>query len=208
MLIGVRDDALARLDAFKRASRGCSRTALRLDHLDRDAGRRAILGPIEEFGALVPEEEAITVEAALVVAVLDGSRAPGRSIQGGRGRGVSRPRRRGSTRIETPYLQLVMQRLWEVERAEGSRVLRLRTLERLGGPARIVEEHLERALGALTPPQKELAARMFNQLVTPSGTKIAHDDADLARYAVASEAEVEPVLDSLARSRILPTRRP
>jgi WD40 repeat protein len=201
VLLGVREDALARLDAFKGQVPGLLANRLGLDHLDREAGRRAIVGPVERFGALVPEEEGLAVEPALVDAVLDGVRtgelAPGQGGLGVAGGAVA------AERIETPYLQLVMQRLWEVERGQGSRVLRHSTLERLGGPRRIVEEHLERALAALTSEQKELAARMFNHLVTPSGTKIAHVAGDLASFAAAGEAELAPVLRVLADKRVL-----
>ena len=96
-----------------------------------------------------------------------------------------------------------MQRLWDAEGEAGSDVLRLSTLERLGGPGKIVGEHLERALDALGPSQKVLAARVFNYLVTPSGTKIAHGTSDLAGYVGAPEAELESVLSTLARERIL-----
>jgi WD40 repeat protein len=201
VLLGVRDDALARLDAFKAHVPGLLANQVRLDHLDRDAGRRAIVGPVERFGGLVPEEEGLAVEPELIEAVLDGVRT-GELAPGARGQGVVKGAE-GTERVEAPYLQLVMQRLWEVERAEGSRVLRLSVLERLGGPRRIVEEHLERALSALTPDQKALAARMFNHLVTPSGTKISHEEVDLAQYAAASRSELQPVLGVLARERIL-----
>jgi WD40 repeat protein len=200
VLIGAREDALARLDAFKRRIPNLFANSLRLERLDREAGRRAILGPVERFGELVSEEEGLAIEDALVAGVLDGVRA-GELVPGTRGRGATK--RKQSPRIETPYLQLVMQRLWEVERAEGSRVLRLSTLERLGGASKIVEEHLERALEALTPGQKAMAARMFDHLVTPSGTKIAHDAQDLAQYAAATEQELDPVLNTLGRERIL-----
>jgi GGDEF domain-containing protein len=106
-------------------------------------------------------------------------------------------------RIETPYLQLVMQRLWEVERARGSSLLRLATFEELGGAARIVEDHLERALERLSPPEQSTAAAMFTYLVTPSGTKIAHSAGDLARYAGVAPATVESVARPLADERIL-----
>ena len=92
-------------------------------------------------------------------------------------------------RIEAPYLQLVMQRLWEEERAAGSDVLRVETLERLGGAQHIVEEHLEGAMAELTAEQKDVAARLFNHLVTPSGTKIAHDVSDLADFGQVTGAE-------------------
>src|SRR5262249_1497186 len=137
LLLAIREDALARLDAFKVQLPSLLADRLRLDHLTRAAGRRAIVGPIESLGALVSEEEGVAVEPELVEAVLDGVRA-GAVVQAERGRGVAKAAV-APGRIETPYLQLVMQRLWDVERAEGSRVLRLHTLEQLGGPGPIVE---------------------------------------------------------------------
>jgi WD40 repeat protein len=201
VLIGIREDALARLDAFKGSVAGLLANRLRLEPLTRDQARRAIVGPLERFIELAPEEQRVGIEPELLDAVLDGVRA-GALIQSGRGAGVVATRT-ASDEVEAPYLQVVMHRLWETEHARGSHLLRLETLERLGGPQQIVEEHLARALGVLTPAQKELAARMFNQLVTPSGTKIAHSDADLARYAGATQTELEPVLATLARERIL-----
>ena len=96
-----------------------------------------------------------------------------------------------------------MQRLWEEERAAGSDVLRVETLERLGGAQHIVEEHLEGAMAELSPQQKDVAARLFNHLVTPSGTKIAHEVSDLADFGGVSVGELEPVLATLADRRIL-----
>ena len=34
----------------------------------------------------------------------------------------------------------------------------------------------------LSPEQKDVAGRIFNHLVTPSGTKIAHEVSDLAEF--------------------------
>ena len=68
-----------------------------------------------------------------------------------------------------------MQRLWDVERGSGSSTLRAETLDALGGAGQIVADHLERAIDALTPEQREIAARLFDHLVTPSGMKIAHE---------------------------------
>src|ERR671938_334481 len=143
----------------------------------------------------------MTIEPALVETVLDQVQS-GRVDVGGQGRcAVAHDGADG--RIETPYLQLVMQRLWEEERAAGSATLRLATLTRLGGAERIVAEHLERALGALRPAERDEAARVFNHLVTPSGTKIAHGLDDLAKYAGAPQDEVREVVDGLARARVL-----
>src|SRR5262249_54567114 len=106
-------------------------------------------------------------------------------------------------RIEAPYLQLVMQRLWDEERGAGSDTLRLETFEGLGGAQHIVEEHLEGAMAELATAQKDVAARLFNHLVTPSGTKIAHEISDLADFGQVSSEELRPVLAALTERRIL-----
>ena len=109
--------------------------------------------------------------------------------------------------MEAPYLQLVMERLWERERSQQSRLLRFATLASLGGAAEIVRAHLERALAALTEEQRDVAAASFNHLVTPSGSKIAHAPADLARYAGVGEEELLPVLSTPRAAANPPSRR-
>ena len=101
-------------------------------------------------------------------------------------------------RIETPYLQLVMTRLWDEEMRAGSSVLWLKTLNRLGGAERIVRTHLDAAMRALPANERDVAARVFHFLVTPGGTKIAHTVPDLAEYARLLQTQLTPVLDKLA----------
>ena len=199
VLLGIRDDALAELDAFKGRVPGLFGNVLRLDHLDVDDARAAIVEPLAEFEAIGGPQ--IVAEPALVAAVVDQvasgrieRRLAGRGIVAGRGR-------RG--RVEAPYLQLVMERLWEVERDRGSSVLRAETLAELGGAGRIVQQHLERALASLDEPERELVARLFHQLVTPSGTKIAHAVGDLSRYAGESPERLEDVLHTLSSERVV-----
>ena len=199
VLIGIREDALAKLDVFKSQLPRLFGNYLRLDHLDRSAGRAAILGPLGRYGELTGEKW--DAEPELVEAVLD-EVAAGKIDVGRTGRGVvlARGRRR---RVEAPFLQLVLQRLWDVARAGGKTTLTLASLRGLGGSERIVEDHLERALAALTPAQQNTAAAMFGHLVTPSGTKIAHRLDDLATYASVGGAELAPIVASLADERIL-----
>ena len=198
-LLGLREDALAKLDAFKTRIPNLFGNYLRLDHLDRSGGREAIVRPLERYGEL--GGEAVSVEPALVEAVLDQVQS-GRVDHGVHGRGAVAGTG-DAGRIETPYLQLVMQRLWEEERAAGSTTLRLATLTRLGGAERIVAEHLERAMATLAPSERDEASRVFNHLVTPSGMKIAHGLGDLAKYAGAPPREVEEVVERLAQARVL-----
>ena len=199
-LIGVREDALAQLDAFKARIPNLFGNSLRLERLDRIAARAAIEGPLERYNELVPAEEAVAAEPELVEAVLQ-QVAVGRVDLGQSGRGGVGEE--DADRIEAPYLQLVLERLWEVETEAGSRRLRLETLDRLGGAAHIVEDHLERAMAELSPQEKDAAAAIYNHLVTPSGTKIAHRAGDLAGYASVDETEAERVLKRLVEERIV-----
>lgn len=199
VLLGVRDDALASLDAFKTRIPRLFSNYLRLDHLDREAGRSAIVRPLEEYHRLGGER--YTAEPELVEAVLAQVGA-GRIDYGLAGQGMVETEERGE-QVEAPYLQLVLERLWQVERERGSTTLGLATLAELGGAERIVEEHLERALAGLDDEEKETAAALFNHLVTPSGTKIAHGIDDLMRYAGADEGVLRGVVDRLTGERVL-----
>jgi len=187
-LICLREDQLARLDRFKGRIPGLFGNSLRLDRLRRDAARTAILGPLERYASLGENGGPRTAEPELVEAVLDEVAAA-----------------EAGTRdtVEAPYLQLVMQRVWHAEAEAGSAVLRLETLRRLGGAGRVVHGHLEEAMATLDPAQQDIAASVFNHLVTPSGTKIAHGVADLAAYANVAESDLAPVLSTLAGLRIL-----
>lgn len=200
VLVVVRDDALARLDAFRGLLPGVFGNLLRLAPLDRSAARAAIVGPLDRFAELTGES--VTAEPELVERVLDEVEV-GRIERGFGGRGVTdAPVEEG---VETPYLQLVMERLWNEERRAGSSELRLATLERLGGARKIVGDHLERAMNELVPSAQAVAAAMFAHLVTPSGTKIAHRPADLAAFASVSESELRGVLEELLALRIVRT---
>ena len=200
-LFSIREDSLARLDAFKARIPNLFANSLRLDRLDREAARAAILGPLERYKKLVPPEQHVDAEPELVEAVLSAV-AAGRVDLGGTGRGGVEEAE-DENRIEAPYLQLVLERLWEVEAARGSNRLRLETLEELGGATHIVEDHLERAMSELSSEEKDAAAAMYNHLVTPSGKKIAHRAADLAGYAAVDEAETQRVLKRLVAERIV-----
>ena len=201
VLLAIRDDALARLDRFKGHIPNLFANYLRLDHLDKRAGRAAILGPIEQYNALAQPDSRAAIEPELVEALLDET-TTGRLSLGTRGRGVVR-QSGARTRVEAPYLQLVLHRLWEEELAVGSSLMRLETLERLGGANEVVRTHLERALSEFPAEDKDVAADVFSHLVTPSGTKIAHGLHDLARYAHVEEGRLEPIVTRLVHERIL-----
>jgi len=199
-LLGIREDSLAQLDAFKGRISNLFANTLRLDRLDRAAGEAAIVGPIREYNRISPQLQ-MEIEPELIDALLR-EVAVGRVDLGRSGRGGVEDEA-DAGRIEAPFLQLVLQRLWDVETSRESRRMRLDTLRELGGAARVVQDHLERAMSELSPSQRDAAAAMYNHLVTPSGTKIAHRVGDLAGYAGVDEAAAGGVLGRLVDQRIV-----
>jgi WD40 repeat protein len=199
-LVSIREDALAKLDRFKREIPKLFDSSIRVSHLNTAAAREAIVSPIEQYNRDNPEKPPVVPEPLLVEAVLQQVRAgevvleqSGRGTINGDGR-----RARQRDEIETPYLQLVMTRLWEKEMDAGSPVLQLETLKELGGATEIVRTHLDNKLSQLPLEQRDTASDIFHHLVTPSGTKIAHAVPDLAHYSDHSEAEVSALLERLA----------
>ncbi len=132
VLLSLREDTLAVLDAFKGRIANLYGNSLRLDHLDRESGRAAVLGPLVAFEQVTGEH--VEAEPELVEAVLD-EVATGRLelVDGARSLGEDGMR---DAHIEAPFLQLVLERLWDAEREAGSDTLRLETLAALGGPRR------------------------------------------------------------------------
>ena len=203
ILIAIREDALAKLDRFKGRIPHVFDNYLRLEHLDLAAAHAAILKPLDRYNEDLPPSEHVSIEPKLVRDVLDHVRAEHVDLAAmGRGRSLEDD---VAGHVETPYLQLVMRRLWTEEQAAGSRVLRAETLARLGGPEKIVHAHLGEAMAALSPDDRDVAAAVFHYLVTPSGTKIAYSADDLAAQTDLAEEQVGRVLERLSRhdARIL-----
>ena len=205
-LIAVREDAYGGLgDLFAGRIGNVYNNYLHLEYLAREAALEAIEKPVEIYNADHPEQEPITLDEDLADAVLDEVRRGNIEL------GARRDDRDGAPRpgadadeIETPFLQLVMTRLWECELAAGSRVLRTATLnEELGGAETIVRNHVDRALTGLAGEELETAIDIFHDLVTPSGMKVAHTARDLAQMSAHSETTVGSVLERLYEERIV-----
>lgn len=201
-LLSLREDALARLDRFKGQIPFLLDNRLSIGHLTRSAGEEAVRKPLEQYNK--EHNAAISIEPALVNAVLEqvgsGKVALSRQGAGVRG-GVQTQEQR--EKIEAPYLQLVMTRLWGQEQAVHSTNLRMATLDSLGGAETIVRNYLDDTLAALDAADQALAAAFFDRLVTPSGTKIALSLEELAHYAGSSPAAVEGLLNRLQDRRLL-----
>ena len=194
-IISIREDALAKLDFFKGRVPHLFENYLRIEHLKRTDAVDAVKKPIDKYNSLNAGGTRIEIEQKLVDAVLNQVRI-GEVLWSGSGRGKVDDT--GSEdRIETPYLQLVMTRLWQEEMSRHSNSLRLQTLNKLGGAINIVRTHLDLALSTLLISEQEIASKIFRYLVTPSGSKIALSTSDLANYTELSEVQLESVLQRL-----------
>jgi WD40 repeat protein len=209
VLVALREDAWAQLDRFKGRIPLLFDNYLRVAYLAPAEAHEAILGPIDHYNALSTTEAPVMIEPELVDRVLRDVRTGRLALAHGRAPFAAAADADDEGRVETPYLQLVMERLWDAAAtrwtaAGGERALTLGLLEELGGADAIVAGHLHDALGAMPEDDQEIAAAVFEFLVTPSKTKIAHRASDLAHFTKRPVADVERVLTALTgRSRIL-----
>jgi hypothetical protein len=198
-LISLREDALSKLDCFRGSIPTLFNNRLQLGHLRDDDARAAIREPIPAYNKLLPPgAEPFDIEQNLVEAVLEQVSRLKQKLGGiGQGTVSGRP---AQLEIESPYLQLVMMRIWETERKAGSRRLREQTLLReLGGAEQIVREHLDAVMNGLPMVEKEVAAAIFKYLVTPVGGKIAHAVESLIKYSLEETECTERDVKNLLR---------
>ena len=167
-LISIREDAYAGLgDLFKGRITNVYGNYLHVDYLDRASAEKAIREPLDIYNGQPDVSEHVKIQDELVEAVLDQVRAFDGDGDAAQGRAAAA--NGGGDRVATPLLQLVMETVWERERAEGSHELRLSTLQNLRGVRMIVDAHLGKALSALSGSERQTAIDMFDHLVTPSG---------------------------------------
>jgi len=199
VLIGIRDDALARLDQrFALRIANLLGNILPFGYLTVEAAKRSIEKPLEIWnnqrnGSSPP----VTIEPALVDEILYQVRTGKVTASESSGTGTTAA---ASTQdeIETAFLQLVLKRLWEEEGKKQSPVLRLKTLNSIGGANQIVQKHVNDVMSHFKrDSDRDICAGMFRDLVTPSRTKIAQKIEDLVAFAQAAEADVRTVLNSL-----------
>jgi WD40 repeat protein len=199
-LIAIREDAYAGLgDLFKGRISNVYGNYLHIDYLDRASAEQAIREPLAVYNSLRDPSQQVRLHDDLVEAVLDDVRATDSHTDGQQ----TAANGKGDVRIATPLLQLVMERVWNAEHAEGSQELRLATLQKLRGVRMIVDAHLGKALDSLGSAERQTAIDMFDHLVTPSGGKIAESVSDLAKRTAHSEEQVSTVLDKLDHERIV-----
>jgi hypothetical protein len=203
-LLVLRDDTLAKLDRLSGRIPVLFNNRLQLERLSWAAAQEAITQPLRVYNEQHPEQPPVQIEPELIDEILGQVRANGAV----RLTGLDRPAGRATEhavephqiRVEAPFLQLVLTRIWAEEVGRGSRILRTATLKSLGGAARILQQHFDAVMNVLGSDQREVVARVFRFLVTPSGMTYAYSAEELASYAEVPLEEVGPVLSRLAQA--------
>lgn len=200
-VLSMREDGLSKLDRFQGRIPNLLNNLLRLEHLDRPSARAAICKPLLEYNRrLTDGAPPVEIEEDLVDALLDQLRA-GKVTLGLTGQGhIQRAESvvEVDARIETPFLQMVLRRIWAQEQNENSHRLRKSTLEKLGGPENIARTHLDKQLGKFSEAERQMTSDLLRYLVTPSGAKIAQECSALASWANLDERKVEWLANQLS----------
>lgn len=209
-LISLRSDTLSLLDYFKESIPNLLENRLQLLHLATANARCAITKPIAAYNDLYKPNQKFNIEPQLVEAVIEQIKV-GRvenalekkiSPDDDGGAPVLAVKYSAETYVETPYLQLVMKRIWREEVQVGSNTLHLKTLtEKLGGAEEIIQTHLDEVMNTLTDEERRIASKCFKYLVTPMGTKVALTSTALAKYADLSVEKIEDVLELLIKGK-------
>ena len=185
VMLSIREDALFELNRLRARIPNILARSLKLDFLDPEAAQEAIEGPLGVWRSERNEDDGPTRAAPDLIEAL-----------------IRQVSRQGdAARIDTPYLQLALKRLWQEERRQGSPELRRTTLDALGGADGIAERHFRDTMKALPEDERRLCAVVLERMVTPSGMKIALTAGDLAQMTGENDEQVTAVLDRLADGR-------
>ena len=214
-LISLREDFYVDLNRLREAIPRIFDISLHIEHLEKKKAREAIIKPLEEYNKKVTLEQPVDIDREkLVPALLEAipqvkiTEITSEDAQGGREKVQSE----WENKIFAPYLQLVMTRLWK-EMKNNS--LTLQTLTNLGDKdaedeetkiqsaiKNIIYQHLSSVLEdqELSDRDREILAKSFQYLVTPSGTKQAYYITDLANYIKCETQKLE-VLEKLSKGK-------
>ncbi|MBU7582192.1 MAG: AAA family ATPase [Nostoc sp. TH1S01] len=172
-LICIHEYSLAQLNIFKEKIARCCKYYL---HLSLESVN---IRPLEGESTVIQcfEDKLVSIEKPdLVTAVLNDIKSK-----------QAQSEVLSEERIESPYLQMIMLRLWNQEMTSdpSSRQLQKKTYTDLGGAKQIVRDHLDKKLEESDLDlniEESTSYRLFYYLVTPSGDKLALKAEDLLHY--------------------------
>lgn len=208
-MISLRDDALSQMDFLKDKAPDLMKNTLRLEHLDLKAARDAIVRPLEQYNS-ENENSSFEISEELVQILLEDLKVGKINFDANSESDPNQIQSNTSNdKIETPFLQLVMNRLWQEvkDKTEKSeQLIDLDTLNKFKGaeepnPVKhIVKTYLDEVMSSFTEAQKIAASKFIHFTVSSSGAKRSSTVEDLAKYTdkKISEAEIRMIMKELA----------
>ncbi len=190
VVISMREDFALELNAFKPEMPGLLfENFYRLEKLTRANAELALDEPVERFG--FHYQPALREKLLDDLAVRD------------RGAHPEMPVAAAVDTVEPPYLQILCEQLWELEKHNPEGTIRLATYNEKGGASGLMESYVETCLHDFSADQRRLASLAFDHLVSRRGTKIAFSAAALARQVEVDKGPLAAVLGQLETARIL-----
>ena len=175
-VLSLREDFLARLSEFRDRLPTIFHNEFRLDPLNTETAREAIVEPAKMLG--------LDVEPALVDRLIADLVHEG---------------------IDPPQLQIVCDTLFD-KLETGENQLKLKSYLALGETRKILGNYMDRVLREMLPEQREPARAILKCLVTSENTKTVSRIADLVREVGRPEEEISRILLDLSNRRLIRTR--
>jgi HEAT repeat protein len=190
LVFSMREDFALELDAFKKyMPLSVFGNLYRLEKLGKEAAKEVILSPMRPIG--------FRYEPELLEQLLQDLLSRELSRDG------KNPLADTTESVEPPYLQIVCSQLWEREWNNPDKTLRLSTYTAAGGAKGLLENYIRNTLQSFSEREKTLASNAFDHLISRHGAKMPYTPEDLASAIGAKQANLQAVLEKLARARIL-----
>ena len=147
---------------------------IKLQPLSKESARGAIMGPVKVYNKKRKEAPEVKIDDELVDTILEAV---------------------NSSQIEMPYMELILEHLWDNRVKQGNATasslsLEKKDLDDIGGAEGLLKQHLKQQLAHIRPKQQETAREMFRYLVTPSSRNTIPQTAeDLAEFIIAQSLE-------------------
>lgn len=191
LVFSMREDFALELNAFKpHLPNPLFSNYYRLEKLGVDAAKEAITEPLIQAG--YSYEPALLDELLKDLLSRDLSRDAASLAKGMQ-----------ADSVEPPYLQIVCSQLWELDKNDPQKTLRLATYQKAGGAKGLLENYVNYVMKSFSDREKQVASKAFDHLISRRGTKMAHTPEDLAELVNIKPSELAKVMDKLEKARIL-----
>lgn len=190
LVISMREDFALELNAFKpKLPTILFENFYRLEKLGREAALLAIEMPVKPFGFRYEPELLKALTNDLLSRELDlDPNLPVAELR---------------MTVEPPYLQIVCAHVWELNKNNPDKLLRLASYVKAGRAQGILKSYIEHILDSFSYKEKRLAAQAFDLLVSQRGVKMAYTIPALAKALKVKITELQAVLEKLEKVRVL-----